>query len=375
MSLRPFTLERFFARHEFSARYLLCASDCESMSVDELVSLEQGGAEALRELQLGYTESQGKPSLRLEVSKLYTGIALDQILIHGGAEEAIYVFAHALLSPGDDIVVQQPCYQSLGEVARSIGCRVIPWQMDYGTTWSLDPDALIHLVTPATRAIVMNSPHNPTGHHVTEEVLGAVARIAASRGITLFCDEVYRGLEYSEADRLPAACDLSETAVSLGVMSKTYGLPGLRIGWVATRDHRLLARMAEVKDYTSICAAGPSEILAEIALRHGEQIADRNRRIIADNLAVLDPFFARFAEMFVWDRPMAGPIAFPRLRVGSVERFCDTLVRDSGVLLLPGTVYADETNRFRIGFGRRNMTLAVERLTEYLRIQPPRDEP
>jgi aspartate/methionine/tyrosine aminotransferase len=337
------------------------------MSVDELVSLEKGGAEALRRLRLGYTESQGSPTLRQEVSKLYTSIDASRVLIHAGAEEATYVFAHAVLASGADVVVQQPCYQSLSEIARSLGCRVIPWRMRSDSAWYLDPDELAQLVTPTTRAIIINTPHNPTGHQVTAEVLRETARFAATRGITLFCDEVYRGLEYNEADRLPAACDLSETAISLGVMSKTYGLPGLRIGWVATRDEHLLSRMAEVKDYTSICAAGPSEALAEIALRHGEQIALRNRRIIADNLAVLDRFFALFTDLFRWDRPLAGPIAFPRLLEGNVEEFCGSLVRDTGVLLLPGSVYADTTNRFRIGFGRKDMPEAVRHLTDYLR--------
>jgi aspartate/methionine/tyrosine aminotransferase len=197
-----------------------------------------------------------------------------------------------------------------------------------------------------------------------------VNRFADTHGIVLFSDEVYRGLEHDDADRLPPACSLSESAVSLGVMSKTYGLAGLRIGWVATRNAAVLSRMAALKDYTTICASAPSEFLAELALRNGNAIAARNRGIIAANLALLDEFFARHADRFFWRRPAAGPIAFPRLRVGDIETFCGALLESCGVLLLPGTVYGDMGNHFRIGFGRRNMPDALARLEESLTRAP-----
>ena len=193
-----------------------------------------------------------------------------------------------------------------------------------------------------------------------------VLRLAEERGILLFSDEVYRGLEGSPSDRLPAAADASGTAVSLGVMSKTYGLPGLRIGWVATRNAGLRARMAAVKDYTTICCSAPSELLAEVALRHAETFARRSRRLIDDNLALLDGFFARRAGVFSWQRPTAGPIAFPRLLRGNVEEFCRDLVRSHGVLLAPGGLFGDTGTHFRLGFGRKSMPAALSRLEAFL---------
>jgi aspartate/methionine/tyrosine aminotransferase len=187
-----------------------------------------------------------------------------------------------------------------------------------------------------------------------------------NHGIALFSDEVYRGLEHDDADRLPPACDLSESAISLGVMSKTYGLAGLRIGWVATRNAGVLSRMAALKDYTTICSSAPAAFLAELALRHRDAIAARNRGIVAANRALLDGFFARHPDRFSWQRPKVGPIAFPRLRAGDVETFCSALLASSGVLLLPGSVYGDTGNHFRIGFGRRNMPEALARLEESL---------
>jgi aspartate/methionine/tyrosine aminotransferase len=153
-------------------------------------------------------------------------------------------------------------------------------------------------------------------------------------------------------------------------MSKTYGLAGLRIGWVASRNAAVLSRMAALKDYTTICCSAPSEHLAELALRHGEQIASRNRAIIAANLPLLDSFFALHADLFTWQRPKAGPIAFPRLLGREVSSFCDACAAGCGVLLLPGTLYGDAGNHFRIGFGRKNMREALARLEEFLPAVP-----
>jgi aspartate/methionine/tyrosine aminotransferase len=195
--------------------------------------------------------------------------------------------------------------------------------------------------------------------------------LACERGLYLFSDEVYRECEYRPEDRLPAGCDLGAHAVSLGVTSKTYGLAGLRIGWIATHNAELYRRMAALKDYTTICNSAPSEFLAELALRHRVSLAARNRTIIQRNLALLDAFFARHADRFAWQRPDAGPIAFPKLLEAQpggepVEAFCDALVRGASVLLLPGTLYGHPGNHFRIGFGRANLPRALERLERYL---------
>lgn len=189
----------------------------------------------------------------------------------------------------------------------------------------------------------------------------------AARSITVFSDEVYRLLEYEEATRLPAACDCSATAVSLGVMSKAFGLAGLRIGWLATHDREILRRCAAFKDYTTICSSAPSEFLATIALKHWQRIVERNRSLIASNLALLDDFFARRSEIMRWQRPAAGPIAFPRLLgTETADAFCERAIREAGVLLLPSSVYQFGDQHVRIGFGRANMPAALARLDAWL---------
>ncbi len=365
MQLPPFALERFFARHEFAARHLLCASDCESMTVAELLALEPGASERLAGLRLGYTESPGSPSLREAISRLYQSVRADEVLVTAGAEEAIFLFMHAALSPGDRLVVHQPCYQSLSEVARSVGCAVVPWTAREEDGWALDVEELPKLAAGA-RAMVLNLPHNPTGWLMDRTRFESAVRLAHERGIVLFSDEVYRGLEAAPAKRLPAAADLSTSAVSLGVMSKTYGLPGLRIGWVATRNAPLLRRMAELKDYTTICSSAPSELLAEMALRHAEDLAARSRRTIETNLALLDGLFARRAAILSWKRPLAGPIGFPRFLGGDAEDFCRRVLEEEGVLLAPGRLFGDAGSHFRIGFGRVSLPAALAGLDHFL---------
>jgi aspartate/methionine/tyrosine aminotransferase len=370
MPLNPFKLERYFARYEFAVEYLLCSSDCESLAIGDLLAMEPEAVERLQNHWLGYTESQGAPALRQEISRIYTRIQPEQVLVHSGAEEAIFLFMQAALAEGDHVIVHWPCYQSLLELPRALGCQVSLWRAHPETGWALDLDELRGLIRPNTRVIVVNTPHNPTGYLMPQREFAALNQLAQERGLVLFSDEVYRESEHDPALRLEAACDLNENAVSLGVMSKTYGLAGLRIGWIATRNANLYNRVAGLKDYTTICNSAPSEFLAELALRHREQLAQRNLGIILSNLALLDDFFARQAGWFEWKRPAAGPIAFPRLTDRDVEAFCDALVTQAGVLLLPGTLFDHPGDHFRIGFGRANMPEALERLEAFLEVEP-----
>ena len=367
MRVPPFKLERYFARYEFSARYMLSSSDCELLSIGDLLAYEPGALEVFQQHWLGYTELQGSPELRSAIATLYDGTAADQILVHAGAEEGIFAFMNAILSPGDHLIVHAPAYQSLTEVARAIGCEVSLWQTRPEDHWALDLNWLRDTIRPNTRAIVINSPHNPTGYQMSHAVQDDLIAIARAHNLIVFSDEVYRFLEYDSADRLPALCDRYENAVSLGVMSKSFGLAGLRIGWLATRNRALLEQILAFKDYLTICNSAPSEFLATVALRHWQPIAARNLGVIHDNLIVLDSFFARHADRFTWQRPIAGSIAFPALH-GSIdiETFCADLVARTGVMLVPGSNFDYSGQHFRLGFGRKNMPEAIAVLEKYV---------
>jgi aspartate/methionine/tyrosine aminotransferase len=366
MQIEPFAIERFYERWEFRAELMLSSSDCESSGVSELLALEPDARERLLALRLGYTEVAGSPELLSAVAALYEGLDPDAVLTLAAAEEGIFIAYHALLGPGEHAIVESPCYGSAIAVARSTGAAVSEWQRSYEDGWQHDVEMLERLLRPETSLIYINSPHNPTGTQMSKAVFERVVEIAREREIVLFSDEVYRGLEHDPAERLPAACERYERGLSLGTVSKAHGLPGLRIGWLACRDRALLARIRELKLYTTICSSAPSELLVAVALRHAEELVARSRRLVMANLPLLEAFLERRAELLEWVHPSAGPIGFPRASGDfDVQAWCEEIAEQAGVLLLPGSVYG-QPRHVRMGFGRANLAQALARLDEYL---------
>lgn len=362
-SVREFALERFFAKHEFAVRHVLGASDVEGMHMSEVIALADAETRTLwDELKLNYTESTGHPLLRQEIAAMYDGLGIDDILTFAGAEEAIFVLMNAALASGDHVVAVWPAYQSLHEVARSVGAEVspIPLRRD---DWSLDVDQLLGAIRPTTRMVIINFPHNPTGAHISRSELDRIVAACRDRGIMLFSDEVYRFLEHEASALLPPASALYERAVSLGVTSKTFALAGLRIGWIATRDRGLLRRCMTLKDYTTICSSAPSEILAIIALRAKDRVIARSRGIVLGNLPILQRFMNRHENHLTWIPPRAGSTSFPRFRrdidaEGAAELFIDR----AGVAVVPGGRFQFDPAYFRVGLGRVDMPEALDRI-------------
>ncbi len=366
MEIAPFEIERFYERWEFQAELMLSSSDCESRTLAELLALEPDAGERLGALRLGYTEVPGSQELRQAIAGLHERCGPEDVLSLAAAEEGIFVAYHGLVGPGDQVIVEAPCYGSAVELARSTGAEVSLWQRRAEDGWRHDLLELEELIGPRTKLIYINSPHNPTGIQMPRTTFERVIELARENDAILFSDEVYRGLEHDEADRLPAACELYERAISLNTVSKAYGLPGLRIGWVVCRDRSLLGQMREIKLYTTICSSAPSELLVALALRHSEQVIAAGRSRIAENLPIVEDLIDRRSETFRWVRPQAGPIGFPTVRgIGDVTAWCERIAAEAGVLLLPGSVYA-EPRHVRLGYGRANLREAVERLDEYL---------
>ncbi|MBN1939899.1 MAG: aminotransferase class I/II-fold pyridoxal phosphate-dependent enzyme [Candidatus Aminicenantes bacterium] len=367
MKIKPFKLERFFAEHEFTAPFNMCASDCEPLTMAELLDMaDKASLKLWANLGLGYTEPQGHRLLREEISRLYKNISPEQVLVTA-PEEGILVAMTTILERGDHVIVTYPAYQSLFEIARFLGREVSEWLPREHKGWSFDINDLVSLINPRTKLIIINFPHNPTGATITRSDLAKIAEIAGRKDIVLFSDEMYRFLEYDERDRLPAACDMSRTAVSLSGLSKSFALAGLRIGWLATQDGGLFKGFAGYKDYTTICSSAPSELLAIMALRARDRILKRNLELVGANLERLDGFFAEHPDLFDWRRPKGGTVGFPRLQGETKSsQFCADVREKKGVLLLPAEAYGFEGNNFRVGFGRRNMPEAMEKLRAYV---------
>lgn len=369
MQPAPFKLERYFARHEFSAQYLLSASDCESLALSELLGLADERSLALwRELKLGYTESAGHPQLREAVARLYESVTPEQVMI-AAPEELIFLAMNTLLRPGDHVITIFPAYQSLYEIARSLGCEVTPWLCQATANgWALDLDELERCRTAKTRLLVVNFPHNPTGYLPTPAELEAIIAWSRRHDLHLFSDEMYRFLEYDPAARLPAVCDRYEKGISLAGLSKSFALAGLRLGWLATREEALLHACLTLKDYTTICNSAPGEILGLMALHARDSIWARNLAIIRANRQHAESFCRVHGDRLRWLAPAAGSVAFPEWRGdGSSDEFCRKLLAAKSVMAVPASIFDFPSNHIRLGLGRKNFAEALQRVDEYLR--------
>lgn len=335
------------------------------MPVRDLLALEPDATARFEALQLGYVDSRGTLELRGAIASLYDHHDPDAVLVHGGAQEPIFTFMNTVLAPGDHVVVQSPAYQSQYSIPEAIGAEVTRWSSDLSREGAPDPHELERLIRHTTRVIVVTTPNNPTGFPFDNALMEAVIAIARRHGCWLFGDEVYRGTE-REAEAIPAVCDAYERGVSLGALSKTYGLAGLRVGWIATRDRALLDRIATYKDYLTICNSAPASFLGALALRHRDALIERVHRIITANLERLDEFFSRRRELFEWQRPRAGTTGFPRFLGGSSEAFCARLAEHAGVLLLPSTIYGAGDEHVRVGYGRINLPEALAALEAFI---------
>ncbi len=367
MRIAPFALERYFAKHEFYARYLLSSSDCESLSLSELLLMADRETTALwKKLRLGYTETPGHPLLREEISMLYSGITAENILVTV-PEEGIFLLMHALLSPGDHIVCTFPGYQSLYEVARSIGCEVSTWEPDENRGWCFDPGQLEAKVRPDTRMVVVNFPHNPTGSVPSRNDFEKIIDLARQHGTYLLSDEMYRFLEIEEGYTLPSACELYDRAFTLCGLSKSFGLPGLRIGWLSSRSKEELERVSKLRDFTTICSSAPSEILALMALRSRKPIIGKQLARVRRNVKLLDVFFSEYEDFFRWNRPSGGSVCFPRMLIDpDTGSFCERLIEETGIMLVPSSLFQYGENHFRIGFGRDDLAEVMEMFSAYL---------
>lgn len=371
-ALPDFRLESHFSRWEFAARFNLTASDAQSLSLTELLALATPeDRTAFETMGLGYTQTFGAPDLRVAIAATYDRCAAEDILCFAGAEEGLYVAMQVLLGAGDHALVVTPNYQAAETVPLSL-CDVSGVPLEPEQNWTLDIDRIAAAITPRTKLVSINFPHNPTGKILERDRFEALVALCRRHGLWLFSDEVYRPLGPTGAVHLPQAADAYERGISLAVMSKAYGLAGLRIGWLACRDRNFLGRCEGFKHYLSICNSGPSERLALIALKARERILARNRAIVGANLILLDRFFAAYPNLFEWARPDGGCVGYPRyLGKDSVDAFAHRLVEEAGVLVLPSGIYRSELgptppDRFRIGFGRAGLEQGLDAFRDHL---------
>ena len=276
-----------------------------------------------------------------------------------------------ILDKDSHAIVVTPNYQSHESLPLSI-CSTSGVPLDPADNWSLDIDRVASAIKSNTRLITINFPHNPTGAILSPDRYEALISLCRKHGIYILHDEIFNGLGETGTKHLPLIADVYERGLSLNVMSKAYGLPGLRVGWIGCKDKEILSKMERLKHYLSIYNSGPSERLTKIALRHRDKLLARTCAIVDENLPRWDAFFSRHPDLFDWQRPDGSCMAFPRYKGSEgVEAFTQQLVEQSGVLLLPGSIYQSALgdtpdNHFRLGFGRKNLDAGLEALEKHI---------
>jgi aspartate/methionine/tyrosine aminotransferase len=380
MKIALFETEHFFARYEFDTPYQLCNSDCESMSIAELLELAGESLDGLGRERLQYTQPQGHPELRAAIAATYAHVRPDQVAVLGSPVEGIYLAARAFLEPGDEVIVLSPAYDALANLFEHVSGpgSVKRWAFRADRrAWSLSLEDLERQLSARTRLLVVNFPHNPTGYLPTPGWQQDLAALLEQHGAWLFSDEMYHGLVHSGTAPVPSMADIVERSIVLSGLSKTHGLPGLRCGWLVTGDPHLLGEILNWKYYTSICPAVPTEYLARAALRIGDTLRQRNIQRIEHNLALAEAFFARWPTLFEWRRPNAGSTALVGFNVPSVTALARQLAAEEGVLIQSAAMLGGDDRHMRIGLGRDGFGAALERFEAWLlrSFEPPASPP
>ena len=369
MKIASFETEQFFARYEFSTPYQLCNSDCESISIAELLTLAGDSLEQFGRERLVYTESQGHPELRKSIASMYTSVKAEDVIVLGTPVEGIYLAARALLDPGDEVIVLSPAYDALTKMFEHVAGeeQVKRWRFRSSPdSWELDLDELRALLTTRTKMVVVNFPHNPTGFLPTAEFQRSLVSLVEDHGLWLFYDEMYFGLVHSGTPPIPSAADLTGNSIVLSGLSKTFGLPGLRCGWLVIKDEAMRDNIMNWKFYTSICPPVATEYLAGAALRVWKILRDRNITRVEQNLELADAFFARWPDLFHWRRPMAGSTALVGYHVSSVEAVSARLAQEEGILIQSASMLGSDDQHMRIGLGRDSFAAALAKFEDWL---------
>jgi aspartate/methionine/tyrosine aminotransferase len=368
-AMPDFALKRFFNQPAAAtARANLSPSFAEPLATDALLGLEAGATERYTSLPLGYTAAFGGSSLREAIAARYERVAPDEVVAASGGDDILPSLFMTLLQPGDHVIVQSPVYQPLVGVATWCGAEVSLWEAEEAAGWEPSLEQLPRLIRPATRLIVTNFPHSPTGFMPARAYVDALVALADAARVTLVGDEIYRGLPLDDAGEAPSLADLSDRAVVLSSVSKTLGLPGLRVGWLATRDGAILDEVRRFRMYQNSYIGAPTEFLATLAVRHADRILAGNLTLVRENVDALRGFMGRNSDRFSWVPPRGGVVAFPRwLGDESTSALSERLLRDHGLLLAPSAHFAGGERHVRVGFGTAGTVAGLGMLEEALR--------
>lgn len=359
MQLAPFLVEHWLNTHELEARYNLAETDAKPFTVQELLDLTKTDVAELLNIRISYNPTLGSDSLRQLIASFYPGSTADNVLVTTGAMEADFLLANILVDPGDTVIVQYPAYQVLYSVAEARGANVKYWELAANDGFRPDLNKLEDLIDNKTKLLVLNVPHNPTGAVIPEADLKTILGWAEEKGFWVLCDEVYHDLVLESKNVPPYARTLSPRAISVGSMSKAYGLSGLRLGWFVG-PQEFVDKAWGWKDYTTISISPVSDFLAQLALANKAAVIKRNIAIAQKNWELLSNWLANRNDLIDYIPPAAGVLIFPWLKRADISgtEFCQSAFDQESVLLVPGEAFGQPAH-FRLGFGGDPETFAT----------------
>ncbi len=367
MPVEPFAMERFQSLWENVVEYNLSESGIHPLKLSDLT--DEKGLENLLKIPIGYSQTNGTEELRATIALLYPDATTNNVLVTTGSAEANFLSAWALLEPGDEVALMLPNYMQVPGLAKAFGAIVKPFHLvPRDGKWQIDWDELEKAVTPQTRLIAICNPNNPTGSRLNLSDIQNICDLAKKYSAWLLSDEIYRGAE-RDGELTPTFWGLYDKAFVVTGLSKAYGLPGLRIGWILAPED-LIEKFWSHHDYTTICPNPLSDYLARIALGspNREKILERTRRLIGNNFRILEAWVQRHANILEWIPPTAGAITLVKynLKIKSLD-LVTRLRQEKSVLIVPGEHFLME-NYLRIGFGSESEYLknGLGRISEFL---------
>ncbi|WP_167754233.1 MULTISPECIES: aminotransferase class I/II-fold pyridoxal phosphate-dependent enzyme [Amycolatopsis] len=367
MRMPRFALEDWVAQYRSACAYSIGSSDVDPLTLDELLSGADSEILGLwSKLTLSYGHSRGAAALRDEIAERYQGIDAERVHTFSGATEAIFALLNVLVATGDEVVVVGPSYQLVSDLPVAIGAQVRRVDLRADREWALDLDELRRAVTARTRVVVLNFPNNPTGTSLSRDEFDEVLAIAREADAWLVNDEIYQGVE-DDADRLPAAAELGERCVSIGSMSKVYGLPGVRLGWVAAPDARLMDELRTYRYWTSLSNNVVGEVLALAGLRQSARLIDRAKTLLSANKAALEQFAAGHPGLVRFTSAKAGTTTLLELRNHEATAVARRLAQRHSVFAVPGAALHLPDRYLRFGLGRAAVPVALEALDSVLK--------
>ncbi|WP_206483463.1 aminotransferase class I/II-fold pyridoxal phosphate-dependent enzyme [Thalassotalea sp. G2M2-11] len=351
----------------------LSNSCAQSLTLTELCQLSGQGVEQFDDTPLSYAPLLGAESLRQQLVYFHqalnhhqTRLTADNVLTFCGAQEAIAAVYQSVLRPGDEVVVVSPSYPSLITMAKQLGCQVKLIELSNDNNWQLTINDFTQVVNKQTRLIVVNSPHNPTGQVIDSPLADEILQLAQQYQCYLLADDVSQASNYNQLALSHRYLDYDK-AVVVAVLSKSFGLAGVRIGWALSQNKSLLQRLLAVKSYGSICGSVMDEQLAGIALKHHRQIINAANSTISDNIDLFEQFVKQHSQYFSWQPPQAGMLALVKIHTEqTIERWVENLAKVTGVLLLPANLFGIEGHYVRLGLGQQDFPLMLKKLSDFV---------